>query len=197
MPRQLPRILVIPGSNRSGSHNARLAGTIVKALALRECEVARVTLLDYAMPIYDADLEARSGQPENARKLARLMSEHDGVVVVSPEYNASIPPLVKNTLDWVSRVKKDERGQLAPFREKLFGLASASPGKFGGMRSLYHLRATLMACGALILTEQLSVSFAGRAFDSSDDLVEEADRGRLEALCNAMVDTVSRFTTRL
>jgi chromate reductase, NAD(P)H dehydrogenase (quinone) len=193
---KFPRILVIPGSNRSGSYNARLAGTIVKALALKECEVARVTLRDYEMPTYDADFEARNGQPENARKLARLINEHDAIVVVSPEYNASIPPLVKNTFDWLSRVRRDDRGELAPYRERLFALASASPGQFGGMRCLYHLRATLMASGAFILTEQLSVSFAARAFDDRDELVDDADRARLDTLCNAIVDKVNRFSPR-
>jgi chromate reductase, NAD(P)H dehydrogenase (quinone) len=192
---QPAKVLVIPGSNRSGSYNAKLAGTIAKALVLRECEVSRVTLRDYEMPVYDADLEARDGQPENARKLARLINGHDAVVLVSPEYNASVPPLVKNTLDWVSRVRKDGRGELAPFRDKLFALASASPGKFGGMRGLYHLRATLMACGALILTEQLSVSFAARAFDDDERLANENDRSRLDALCNAIADKVSRFSS--
>ena len=189
---RLPRILVVPGSNRSASHNARLAGTVAKHFAMRECEVTRITLRDYEMPLYDADLEKREGQPRAARDLAALFGEHDAVILVSPEYNASIPPLVKNTVDWVSRVRSND---LAPYRNRIFALCSASPGKFGGIRGLYHLRASLMALGALVLTEQLSVGAAAKAFDDNDDLVDKNDRERLEALGDSVLEKARRLMT--
>lgn len=193
----LPRILVVPGSNRAGSHNARLAGTVAKELSLRECEVTRITLRDYEIPIFDADLEKRNGPPENAGKLARMMHGHDGVVLVSPEYNASVPPLVKNTIDWISRIRSDNQGDLSPYRGKVFALASASPGKFGGIRSLYHLRASLTSVGALVLSEQLSVSGAASAFDEMDRLVDETNRKRLELLCDSIIEKARRLSGRL
>jgi NAD(P)H-dependent FMN reductase len=191
-----PKILVLPGSNRAASHNARLAGTLTKALALRECEVTRITLRDYPMPIYNGDDEARDGPPQNAVKLARLFHVHDAVVIVSPEYNASIPPLVKNTVDWVSRVKRDDAGELTPYWNKVFGLSSASTGKFAGVRSLYHLRASLINTGALVLSEQVSVSFAAEAFDEFDELVDERSRSHMDWFCDSVVEKAAMFPAR-
>lgn len=194
--RSRPRILVFPGSDRSGSLNGRLAGAIVKALALLECDVTRIALRDYPLPLYDGDLEAQKGQPDNAMKLARLFHEHDGMVVVSPEYNNSVSPLVKNTIDWVSRVRADARGPVSPYRGRVFGLAAASPGKFGGIRGLYHLRASIASCGALVVSEQLAVTFAERAFDEAEDLADEAMRRQLSRFVQTLVETAAMMSAR-
>src|SRR5690606_38832307 len=100
------KVLVIPGSLRTGSLNARLAGVIAREIALAGIDVTQISLADYPLPIYDGDLEATSGVPDNALKLKRQIGRHQGVVIVSPEYNSSIPPLVKNTIDWVTRVRE-------------------------------------------------------------------------------------------
>ena len=193
---RLPKILVFPGSNRSGSHNARLAGTIVKSLTALPCEVTRISLRDYSLPIYDADLEKEDGPPKNAVKLARLFNAHDAVIVVSPEYNSSLPPLLINTLDWVSRVRADKKGELKPYRGAVFAIASASPGLLGGMRCLIHLRAILSNLGALVIPEQLSVARAGEAFDDMDALKDEQMRGRLDAMCKSLVEKATLLSTR-
>jgi chromate reductase, NAD(P)H dehydrogenase (quinone) len=193
---QVPRILVVPGSNRAGSHNARLAGAVLKALSARQCETTRISLRDYTLPIYDANLELESGPPGNALKLARLFHEHDAVVIVAPEYNASTTPLVKNTIDWISRVKSDPEGAVIPYKDKIFGLASASPGKFGGMRGLYHLRATLMNVGAFIVTEQLSIPNAGEAFDEMDNLTNDRNRSLMENLVKSVIEKAVLFSRR-
>ena len=191
-----PRILVFPGSNRTGSWNAMLAERLVKSLAAMECEPRLVTLRDYPMPIYDADLEERDGPPENALKLARLFHGHDGVIIASPEYNCSVTPLVKNTVDWVSRVKADDQGPLTPYRKKVFGLSSASPGKFGGIRGLFHLRATLGNCGAFVIPEQCAITLAEKAFEADGELKDEANRRQLENFCRAMVETTGLLMGR-
>src|SRR5687767_1760877 len=98
----LPKILVFAGSIRTGSHNARLAALATKELMLAGADVTRISLIDYPLPLYDGDLEAKSGPPENAIRLKRLMAVHQGVFIASPEYNASITPLLKNTIDWIS-----------------------------------------------------------------------------------------------
>ena len=193
--RKLPKILVFPGSNRSGSWNAKLAGTLVKALAMLECEVTRITLRDYPLPIFDEDLESQKGVPEYATKLARLFHQHDAVVIVSPEYNCSVTPLTKNTVDWVSRVSSDGREKIAPYKHKVFGLASASPGKFGGVRGLFHLRATLGNCGALVISEQVSVTFAEKAFDENDALNDEGLRGLISNFCKSLVETTTLLSS--
>ena len=104
-----PKILVIPGSLRTGSHNARLAALAAKELVLAEAEVTRISLADYPLPLFDADLAADSGLPAAAVQLKRMLMAHQGVFITSPEYSASVTPLLKNTIDWISRVR--DRGE--------------------------------------------------------------------------------------
>src|SRR5262249_55390339 len=99
------KILVIPGSLRSGSHNVKLAAVAAYEFARAEAEVTRISLGDFPLPIYDGDLQARSGVPKNAVNLKRMIASHHGVLLVTPEYNSSVPPLVKNTIDWITRVQ--------------------------------------------------------------------------------------------
>ena len=90
----------------------------------RGAEITRISLADYPLPIYDGDLQAKSGVPKHAVNLKRMMAAHHGVLIVTPEYNSSVPALVKNTIDWVSRVQDahETRGQV--FRERVFAIAS-------------------------------------------------------------------------
>ncbi len=192
-----PKILVFPGSNRSASWNAKLSGVVCKTLLQHECEITHITLRDYPLPIFDEDLETQKGQPENALKLARLFHEHEAIVVVSPEYNCSVSPLTKNTIDWVSRVNSDQRGRLAPYKQKVFGLASASPGRYGGVRGLVHLRASIGNCGALVISEQLCVTFADKAFNQNDELADEAARRQAETFARVVVETATLLTARI
>src|ERR1700724_4900943 len=98
-----PKILVIPGPLRTGSHNARLAALATKELALAEAEVTRISLQDYPLPLFDADLAAGSGLAPVAVQLKRMVMAHQGVFIASPEYSASVTPLLKNAIDWISR----------------------------------------------------------------------------------------------
>lgn len=99
-------------------------------------------------------------------KLGALISAHDGLLIASPEYNASIPPLLKNTIDWVSRIRRDVDGnRFAPFSGKVAGLCSSSDGNFAGIRGLYHLRAVLMNCQVEVIT--LNVPLRGREMPST------------------------------
>src|ERR1700752_2608693 len=134
-----PKILVFAGSIRTGSLNARLAALVGKELGLAEAEVTRISLQDFPLPIYDGDLEAKSGPPDNAVKLKRMLMQHGGVFITSPEYNASLAPLLKNTLDWVSRVREDGEQPYAAFRNRVFALGAATNGPWGGRRSLMAL----------------------------------------------------------
>ena len=185
----VPKILVIAGSIRTGSFNARLAALAVKELALAEADVSRVSLLDYPLPIYDGDLEARSGPPDNAIKVKRMMMLHQGVFITSPEYNASVTPLLKNTLDWISRVREGSEPPLAAYRDRVFALAAASNGGYGGMRSLMALRQVLeLGCGALVIPEQVAVREAANAFDDSDNLRDERTANLLRAAVRRLVE---------
>src|SRR5437764_5450010 len=157
------KILVIPGSLRTGSLNARLAATAAYEVMQAGAEVTRISLADFPLPIYDGDLQVRSGVPKNAINLKRMIGVHHGVLIVTPEYNSSVPPLVKNTIDWVSRVQDahETRGQV--FRERAFAIAAASDSRLGGTRSLAALRLILTACHATVIPNQLALSFAGQA----------------------------------
>jgi chromate reductase, NAD(P)H dehydrogenase (quinone) len=170
---RFPKILVIPGSTRTGSHNARLAALAAKELTLLDAEVTRISLADYPLPLYEADLDARAGQPAEALQLKQMIQAHHGVFITSPEYSASITPLLKNALDWISRVRERGDPTYAAFKNRVFAIASASPASAGGLRSLMALRQILeLGCGALVIPEQLAVPSAEFAFDDKDELVE-------------------------
>jgi len=186
----LPKILVFAGSIRTGSHNARLAALAVKELALMGTEVTRVSLEDYPMPIYDGDAEAQSGQPANARSLKQMLAAHQGVFIASPEYNASITPLLKNTIDWISRVRERGEPPLAVFKDRAFALGGASDSAYGAMRSLMALRQVLeLGCGALVIPEQITVFRASEAFDDMDNLKEERAAASLKRVLQRLIDT--------
>jgi NAD(P)H-dependent FMN reductase len=187
------KILVIPGSLRSGSLNARLAAAAAYQFAQAGAEVTRISLADFPLPIYDGDLQSKSGVPKNAVNLKRMIGAHHGVLIVTPEYNASVPPLVKNSIDWVSRVQdaNETRGQV--FRGRAFAIAAASESRLGGTRSLAALRLILSACHAMVIPNQLALSFAGQAYDDMDRLKHPAD---IEAL-GALVRQLIEFSQRL
>ena len=182
------KILVIPGSLRTGSLNARLAATAAYEFAQAGADVTRISLADFPLPIYDGDLQSKSGVPKNAVNLKRRMSAHHGVLIVTPEYNSSIPPLVKNIIDWVSRVQdpQESRGQV--FRDRPFAIAAASEGRLGGTRSLAALRLILSACHATVVPNQLALSFASEAYDDMDRLKHPADVEALAALVRQLVE---------
>src|SRR5689334_7096562 len=120
------RILVFAGSARSGALNKKLAHVAAAAVGAAGAEATLIDLADYPMPLYDGDLEAREGLPASARKLKDLFIAHQGLLVVSPEDNASVSALLKNTLDWISRQDGGESG-LIPYQGKVAALAGASP----------------------------------------------------------------------
>src|SRR6202047_2497184 len=130
------KLLVIPGSLRAGSHNVKLAAAVAYEFAGAGAAVTRISLGDFPLPIYDGDLQTKSGVPKHAVDLKRMIGVHHGVLIVTPEYNASVPPLVKNTIDWVSRVQDthESRGQV--FRGRAFAIAAASESRLGGMRGV-------------------------------------------------------------
>ncbi|MES1149033.1 MAG: NAD(P)H-dependent oxidoreductase, partial [Bradyrhizobium guangdongense] len=141
-----PRILVIPGSLRTGSHNAKLAAVAAHEFAQAGVDVTLISLADFPLPIYDGDLQAKSGVPKNAVNLKRMIGSHDGVLIVTPEYNASVPPLLKNAIDWVSRVQDPHETRGEVFRGRAFALAAASQNRLGGARVLQALRLILTSC---------------------------------------------------
>jgi chromate reductase len=187
----MPKILVIPGSLRTGSHNARLAALATKELALAEAEVTRISLADYPLPLFDAELAVDSGLPAAAVQLKRMVMAHQGVFITSPEYSASVTPLLKNTIDWISRGGGRDRGEpnYTVFKGRVFAIGAASSGSGGGMRSLMALRQILeLGCGALVIPEQISVPRAEQAFDDMDNLKDEVLAAALKAAVRRLVE---------
>ena len=182
------KILVIPGSLRTGSLNAKLAATVAAELAQAGAEVTRISLADFPMPIYDGDLQAKSGIPKTALNLKRMMASHHGVLIVTPEYNASIPSLLKNAIDWVSRVQDPHEARGEVFRNRAFAIASASGGRLGGSRALMALRLILSACQAHVIPNQLSLPFANEAYDDMDRLKQPADIEAQKALVRQLIE---------
>ena len=185
----VPKILVLPGSLRNGSHNVRLAALATKELALLDAEVSRISLEDYELPLFDADLAAASGPPSAALKLRQTLAAHRGVFITSPEYSASVTPLLKNAIDWVSRVRERGEPTYAAFKGRVFALGSATSSGGGGIRSLMALRQILeLGCGALVIPEQVSVPRADLAFDDNDNLKDEALAATLRASMRRLVE---------
>jgi NAD(P)H-dependent FMN reductase len=187
------KILVIPGSLRTGSLNAKLAAVAAHELAQQGVDVTRISLADFPLPIYDGDLQGKSGVPKHAVNLKRMIGAHHGVLIVTPEYNSSVPPLVKNTVDWVSRVQDAQEARGEVFRERAFAIAAASESRLGGTRSLAALRLILTACHATVIPNQLALSFAGAAYDDMDKLKHPADIEALDAMVRQLIDVSQRM----
>jgi NAD(P)H-dependent FMN reductase len=187
-----PKILVIPGSLRTGSHNARLAALVAKELVLAEAEVTRISLEDYPLPLFDADLMGSGGAPQQAVQLKQMLMAHQGVFITSPEYSASVTPLIKNTIDWISRVRDFGEPTYAAFRGRVFAIGAAAASSGGGVHSLMALRQILeLGCGALVIPEQVSVPRADQAFDDMDNLKDESAAASLKAMARRLVELAS------
>jgi len=165
-----PKILAFAGSTRAGSFNKQLIKIAAEGARSAGAHVTLIDLRDFAMPLYDGDLETESGLPENAKKFKNLLREHDGFLISSPEYNSSISAVLKNAIDWASRAESDDEPPLVAFRGKVAALMSASPGGLGGLRGLVHLRSILGNIGIIVLPDQVSISSAHESFDEAGKL---------------------------
>ncbi|PIX96701.1 MAG: hypothetical protein CO126_11480 [Hydrogenophilales bacterium CG_4_9_14_3_um_filter_63_34] len=188
----LPRVLIFAGSTRRESFNRRLAQVAARQVAATGAQATLLELADTPLPLYDGDLEASSGLPDNALKLKKIFIAHDAFILVSPEYNSSIPPLLKNTIDWVSRPLPEQSGYV-PFSGKPAALLSASPGNLGGLRGLRHLREVLTELQMIVLPKQVSLSAANHAFDSEGQLTDAATHRRLADLVEELLGMAGRL----
>jgi NAD(P)H-dependent FMN reductase len=181
-----PRILIVPGSARTGSLNLQLANAVATALRARGAQATLTDLRALALPIYDGDLEAKDGVPAGAKTLVDQFAAHNAVVVVSPEYNAFPPPLLMNAIDWATRLPEHK----AAMGGKPCALMSASPGALGGIRSLLSLRSFLsLNPGLLVLGPQFGLPMATQAFAADGSLADEKQRGMLDGVLKALLDT--------
>ena len=176
-----PRILAFAGSTRRDSFNKRLVPIAAKGARDAGAEVALIDLKDFPLPLFDQDLEAEQGMPDNGAKLKKLFIDHDGLLIASPEYNSSVTAVLKNAIDWVSRPAPGEP-PLVAFRGKVATLMSASPGALGGLRALVHVRSILGNIGVIVLPDQVAVAKAHEAFQPDGSLIDPKQQAGIEAL---------------
>ncbi|AAZ96461.1 conserved hypothetical protein [Thiobacillus denitrificans ATCC 25259] len=184
----MPKILAFSGSIRRDSWNRKLILLAADACQAAGAETTLIDLADYPLPLYNGDDEARDGLPDNALRLKALFKAHDALLIASPEYNSSVPPLLKNTLDWVSREWQGESG-LLPYQDKVAAILAASPGQYGGMRMLPHLRQILNTLGVVVLPGQFSLPHADRAFDEENGALKSP--GRLHTVVMELVSVAA------
>lgn len=177
-----PRILAFGGSLRAESFNQKLVAIAVEGARDAGAEVTLISLRDFRMPIFDADYEAAEGMPEIARKLKALFAEHEGLIIASPEYNSSFTAALKNAIDWVSRDTSPDEKPLSALSGKFAAILGASPGGYGGARSLAQLRPVLENIGISVLPEQVTVPKAHEAFGADGKLLDPAKNAAVKAL---------------
>jgi NAD(P)H-dependent FMN reductase len=190
--RTAPKILAFAGSAREGSYNRMLLAVAVAGAQAAGAEVTTIDLHDFPLPVYDTDREATDGMPENAHKLKSLLAGHDGLLIASPEYNGSVPAVLKNVFDWTSRREGSEPPR-ACFEGTVAGIMSASPGALGGRQGLSHLSEILANLGVLVVPGGPSVSRAAAAFDPDGRIADKA----LERFVRSLGERVARLIAKL
>lgn len=191
----MTKLLFFAGSAREHSFTKKLAKAAYKLALDKDAEATFIDLRDYPMPIYDGDLEEKEGLPGNAEILKKMFSEQDGFFIVTPEYNSSLPPLLKNTIDWISRPNPKDPDMADPYKGKTAAIAAASPGGLGGMRVLVPLRMLLGNIGIHVMPSQVSVNYASKAFDENGALINEAQFELLTAALDQLINTTKALKT--
>lgn len=181
------RILAFSGSARRESLNKKLLGVAVEAVRAAGAEVTLIDLTDFPMPLYNGDLEDAEGMPANATKLIGLVQQHPALLIASPEYNSMITPLLKNAIDWCSRADDN------PFTGKVAAVVSASPGQFGGVRSMKLAQQLLLHLGCHVVPAQCFLPKAHEAFDDKGALKDVRNQKAVETLAKELVKTATKL----
>jgi len=150
-----PALLAICGSARPGSYNARLLGLAAEAALALDTDVSALDLRDLDLPIYCPSIGG-GAMPQGVLVIRQILSAHDGLLIATPEYNGSLPPLLTNALDWASRPTFGAKG-LAPFRQKVAALLSVCDAPGGGANGLAHLRGILTRLEVYVLPETVTM----------------------------------------
>ena len=182
-----PKILAFSGSTRKESLNQKFLVATVEAVRAAGGEVTLINLRDFPLPLYDGDLEDAAGLPENARKLIDLIAGHAGLLIASPEYNAMITPLLKNTLDWCTRADDD------PFPGRVAAVVSASPGALGGINSLKLAQQLLLKLGCHVVPGVTILPQAHKAFGPDGKLIDPRSLKSVQELAARLVETVKKL----
>lgn len=188
-----PKILAFAGSLRKDSYNKKLVKVASKGAEEAGAKVTYIDLKDYPLPVYDQEIEDESGIPENALKLKELMLSHDGFLIACPEYNSSISAVLKNVIDWTSRMSKPDEVYLSCFIDKAVGLLSASPGGLGGLRGLVHVRSIFGNINSIVMPYQKSLSQAHQAFDDAGNLKDPKTQEDVKKVGSELANFLKKY----
>lgn len=181
------RVLALAGVLRQESWNRKLVALAAERARALGAEIDLLDLREVAMPLYDGDLEASGGLPSGAVAFRQRIADAHAVMISSPEYNHSIPGVLKNAIDWSSRPPRQ------PWRGKVVALMGASPGPYGAVRMLPDLRKVLSCLGAIVIPTQLALVKADEAFDEAGRLREPMVARSLDALVEELVATTRKL----
>jgi NAD(P)H-dependent FMN reductase len=183
----VPKLLAFAASFRRGSWNRKLVELATELARAHGAEVDLADFHEFAMPLYDADLQATSGIPSGAQELGRRVTAADGLMIASPEYNFSLPGTLKNAIDWVSRLKP------MPLRGKSGFLLSASNGQIGGIRGLWQLRIPLEGLGVLLYPDMYALPWAEKSFGADGRLTDPERQERLARMVKSYVGLATKL----
>lgn len=183
----MKKILIFPGSQRKQSLNRRLANHF-ESLLKSEFEVEILEPDNVDLPLFNQDLENNTDVLDQVKTVYEHFLNADGLIVVSPEYNGSVSPYLKNTVDWVSRLPRilAEQGCINPFHHKPTLLASATPGRSGGVLGLQSARNVFSYLGSLILAEQIALPYAAEAWNNDSSLTDPYLNAYIEQALNRL-----------
>lgn len=176
-------LVIFGGALRSGSFNKKFAHAAELSAQKAGAKTHFLSLRDFQIPIYDGDDEDAQGIPDGVKRLGELIQKADGLIISTPEYNGSIPGVLKNAVDWLSRIKPQ------PLQGKKLLLLAASPGALGGVRSLWHSRQPFEVLGVHVFPDMFGLAKANEAFDANNNLVDAKNQERLDKLVSSFIQS--------
>lgn len=179
-----PTIGFLSGSTRTASMNRKLVLAMTQVFESAGAQAQIIDLRDYDMPIYNGDYESAEGVPDAAKRLIIDLSACDGVFIATPEYNGCMPALLKNSIDWTTRV------ELGQFTGPIYGIGSATPGPLSGIMALRQLHFILTRLGAQVAPAQLGVGVYGEAFNKSGQLADAGTLSQAKKMADQMLSTI-------
>lgn len=186
------KLLFLAGSCRKESINMKLARAASKMAEDMAALPTFIDLADYPMPLYDGDYEDKHGVPVTAKQLKQIFIDHDGFFIASPEYNSGYSPLLKNTIDWMTRPMGDDVPGLAVFDGKIGAISATSPGGLGGMRGLVQLRMLLGNINVHLIPAQAAISNGFNAFNDDGTLSDDDQKKMLHNVVEQFVSTANK-----
>jgi chromate reductase, NAD(P)H dehydrogenase (quinone) len=177
-------VLIFGAALRQGSLNDRLAGLAQQVVEGRGATVDRGSMAEFDCPSYDGDIDSEGVIPEPAKEFCRRLKAADAFMIASPEYNAAMPGVLKNLIDWTSRVRPQ------PFNGKQCFLLSASPSMVGGNRGLWSLRVPLEHLGSRVYPDMFSLAQAHEAFGENARLGNDLLQKRFDETVGCFLDLV-------